>query len=207
MKKLLTLLFCFIAFLCNANEFYYYFSMDATGVLEEYEINVNAFTVTINSIEISENGYIRCSISIDCPHSEENYIICRGHANDQFHKLSDETDPYWNMKLQPEVNPRWCSYEYTGNKITFVDMFHKSLLLNENPKANALRYYVRDELTGHTLIIQITNILYYNIVTSINQISYSEPVLYFDLNGNSSSTPFQGINIIKKGNITYKVIY
>ena len=211
MKRILLLLIGIImCMFMYANEFHYYFSMNSQGEVVSYEISEHAYTVTINNLVISANHYVSCDMTIKCPHPAENYTVLRRHADGN---PGDANDPNWNMQTQPEVNPRWCSYEViesspSGCTIRFVDTFPMYWYTDELSTANALKYYVHDAVTGHTLDIQIQNVFYYNIITSVEEIvKNNQPIIYYDMMGHSSSRPFNGINIVKQGNRTYKIIY
>lgn len=207
MRKLLFILFMFVAFIINANEFHYYFSMNQDGKIVKYEVSEHAYTVTINSLVISADHHVSCDMTIRCPHPAEAITILRRHPDGN---PGDENDPNWNMQTQPTVNPEWCSYEVLSNGtrgcvIRFVDTFPMSWYLDELSTANALKYYVRDSVNGHTLNIQINNVFYYSIITGLNDV-YDNTVIYYDINGNSSNQPFKGINIVKGKYSVYKLI-
>ena len=200
----------FSTFSIYANEFHYYFTMNSRGEIMKYEISENAYTVTINNLVISGNHYVSCDITIQCPHSAENYTVLRRHPDGN---PGDENNPYWNMATQPTVNPDWCLYEVlssssSGCTIHFVDTFPMSFYTDELSTANALKYYIKDAISGHTLDIQIMNVFYYNIITGISDIcgNNSQPI-YYDLQGHSSNKPFNGMNIVKNGDKTYKIIF
>ena len=211
MKKFL---FIFLTIVCsalfvNANEFHYYFSMNEHGEVVKYEISEHAYTVIINNLVISDNHYVSCDITIKCPHSAENYTVLRRHADGNPGDISDSN---WNMQTQPEVNPRWCSYEVvkssqSGCTIRFVDTFPMAWYTDELSTANALKYYVKDDINGHTLDIQIMNVFYYNIVTNITDLYNDNNTIYYNIEGRSSNTPFKGLNIIKNRNVVYKKLY
>jgi len=213
MRKLFTILLVMAFSLCAySNEYHYYFSMDNQGKLDKYEINAHSFVVTVKELTLSESGYVKCEITIDCPNEAKEYVILRRHANGAV-RGSDESDAQWNMALQPSINPNWCAYEVLedgedGCLIRFVDTFESSLLEDELSTVNALRYYLRDNVTGHTLNIQIANVFFYEIVTGINGIGNDNiPVEYYDLSGNKLQAPTSGIIIEKKGNIVCKKLY
>ncbi len=56
-------------------------------------------------------------------------------------------------------------------------------------------------------MIRIANILYYEVVTSIDEISVYTPVEYYDLQGRKLDGPQSGIVIEKQGSKVTKKMY
>ena len=80
---------------------------------------------------------------------------------------------------------------------------------DENPNCNSLHYLIfdRHETTDHNIMIRIANILYYEVVTSIDEISVYTPVEYYDLQGRKLDGPQSGIVIEKQGSKVTKKMY
>lgn len=199
-----------------ADSYHFYTNFGKDGELEKYESIFDRYTVKIDNVAKSESRYVACTITITLSESvdEKDIEIYRCHA-DGTHLDGDVNSPVWNMKLQPSINPDWCNYSYITNddgkvvKFTFTDTFHESLLKEENPNCNSLHYliYDRHETTPHNIMIRITNILYYEVVTSIDNVLVDAPVEYFDIQGRKLNGPQPGIVIEKQGNKTTKKIY
>ena len=199
-----------------ADSYHFYTNYGKNGELEKYESILGKYIVRIDNVTKSESKHVSCTITITLtePVDEEDIEIYRCHA-DGTHQVDDEIDPVWNMKLQPSINPKWCDYSCITNdegkvvKFTFTDTFHESLLKDENPNCNSLHYLIfdRHETTDHNIIIRIANILYYEVVTSIDEISVYTPVEYYDLQGRKLDGPQSGIVIEKQGSKVTKKMY
>ena len=216
------LLGCLLALTATASTYHIYHTMSSDGSLDKIYSSFNGpngdpYEITIACCEISANHYIRTTIYFDGPDSE--YDVYRVHA-DGVHRDTDNTDPNWNMALQPTINPVWCSYEYYSahgwGSICWTDTFDSALLTNELSTVNTLRYRVYDITNNHTFEILIINAMYYatnpdhGIITgtgAVNDIKVGDQVIYYNLQGLRSNTPFDGINIVKCGTTTKKVIY
>ena len=220
MKRiLLALVMCFMCMFAFADSYHFYTTFKANGELTKYESIFNHYTVTIDDCikaEYAGTRYTSCTITVvlEEPVDEEDIEIYRCHA-DGTHKLADENDPNWNMKLQPEINPQWCYYTYQLNEenkvtqFTFRDTFNEAILKNENMYVNTLHYLIYDNSGNprHDIMIQIANIFAYSIITEIEDVNVdSSEIIYYDMMGRSSNRPFNGINIVKNGNRTYKII-
>lgn len=214
-KYLIATLMCFSALFSYADSYHFYTNFKANGDLEKYESIFDRYIVTIDEVGKSSNHYVTVTVTIKLtvPVEEEYLEIYRCHA-DGTHHANDVNDPIWNMKLQPSINPEWCSYSYTLNEegkvtqFTFKDTFHENLLKSENPNCNSIHYliYDRHEDTPHDIMIRITNILYYDIVTSVGSVFENIPVEYYDLEGHKLNKPIRGIMIKKQGNEVTKVL-
>ena len=121
------------------------------------------------------------------------------------------------MKLQPDTNPKWCSYddEYIdGHRvIDFIDTFEIDLISAKNPKANTLKYLIKDKTADHGFVVWIKNAMAYaingspDLVTGINDIHIdNDEIIYYDLLGHSSNHPFNGFNIVKNNGKYEKII-
>lgn len=200
-----------IALTMNAASYHTYFTMNSHGSIlpetEQYMPKNEEYDMTINYCVIDKNReYIGTSISFRCLPDHE-YEVYRLHGNGT-HKLDDEENPLWNMKLQPDINPKWCLYndEYTdGHRvIDFIDTFKIDLITNENPQANTLKYLIKDKTANHDFAVWIKNAMYYaihsssDLVTGVNDIhNDNDEIIYYDLVGHSSNYPFNGFNIVK----------
>lgn len=165
----------------------------------------DSITVIIDSIVESKNGYIGAYIAIEHNYGIDNFDVYRLHAGETTHRVTDEKDPQWNIKLQPTINPKWCVWEETETVIHFVDVFPKSLILNENTNAKSLNYEIVDHKNNHNYVIGIDNVFNTNyVITNINDIhNDNDDIIYYNLQGHSSNHPFNGINIVKN-NGTYE---
>lgn len=208
MKKLILLLFTICSLYCYADSYHFYTTFESNGELTSYESIFDHYVVKINDCvkaEYADTRYTSCTITVTLtvPVDEEDIEIYRCHA-DGTHKLTDETDPNWNMKLQPSINPRWCSYTYQTNEegkvtqFTFMDTFDESILKNENPYINSLHYLIYDNSGNprHDIMIQITNMFTYNIITEVENIQEDVNIVYYNLQGYKSNKSFKGINIV-----------
>jgi hypothetical protein len=157
---------------------------------------------------------VTITVKLTVPVEEEYIEIYRCHA-DGTHRTSDVGDPVWNMKLQPQINPDWCFYAYELNdddkvtQFTFKDTFSEGLLKDELPQCNSIHYIIYDthENVTHDIMIRISNILYYDVITGIEDVAVDFKSEYYDINGRVSDVPFKGINIVKTGDEVKKVIY
>lgn len=209
----------FILFICStlialtmsAASYHIYFTMNSNGsispeterlmpVNEEYDVIINYCVIDKN------HEHISTSISFRCLPNHE-YEVYRLHGSGT-HKSSDEKDPLWNMILQPDINPKWCSYddEYiNGHRvIDFIDTFEIELISKENSNANTLKYLIKDKTANHSFAIWIKNAMQFaingssDLVTDINDIhNDNDEIIYYDLFGHSSNHPFNSFNIVK----------
>lgn len=197
----MTMLISLISIFSYATDWHFTFQVNRDGTITSVNNSYHhaGITVTINSIVESENGYIGADITIDHNHGINNFDVYRLHANATTHRNEDETDPQWNIKLQPTINPLWCVWEETETAIHFVDVFPKSLILNENLHANSLNYEIVDHVNNHNYVIRINNVFNTNyVITGISDIhNDNQQTIYYDLQGHSSNHPFNGINIVK----------
>lgn len=219
-RTLLTLVLCLISIFAFADSYHFYTTFKSDGELTSYESIFDYYTVHIDDCvkaEYARTRYTSCTITVTLtvPVDEEDIEIYRCHA-DGTHKLADETNPNWNMKLQPSINPQWCYYTYQTNdegkvtQFTFRDTFNEAILKNENMYVSTLHYLIYDNSGNprHDIMIQISNIFAYSIITGIEDVNVdNSSAIYYDMNGRSSSTPFNGINIVKNGNCSHKIIH
>ena len=204
----MTMLISLISIFSYGADWHFTFQVNRDGTITSVNNSYHhaGITVTINSIIESENGYIGADITVDHNHGINNFDIYRLHAEATTHRIEDETNPEWNIKLQPTINPKWCVWEETETTIHFIDTFHKSLILNENINANSLNYEIVDHKNNHNYVIRINNVFNTNyVITNINDIhNDNNDMIYYDLQGHSSKYPFNGINIIKNNGKYYK---
>lgn len=211
MKKILislVMMMCFL--LTNASSHHVYFEMHNDGTLNEvhYADSHNNYYIDVLEFIIAENGYLGITIKFQSVPAE--YEVYRLHANGE-HYASDETDPLWNMELQPTINPTWCSYSYENGVITFTDTFDSDILREELSTVNSVRYRIYDKTNNHDYTIQFNNVftpIDHGIITSVCKVSSDKSeVRYYDLNGCTSSMPFNGMNIVVENGRSYKKIF
>ena len=215
MKKfLLTLILCLTSIVSFAASGHFYFKVGQNGEVSptgNYTEHAG-ISATINSLVKSESGYYSIDVTIHHNHHHENpmFDVYRLHADATTHRPTDENNTDWDMKAEAISNSEWCCYEQVnGNDpyIHFVDTFKASLLTNELSTVNTIKYEFVDHQNGHTYIIQINDAFYGNIMTSITEVTNDSQIIYYDLQGHSSNKSFKGLNIVKNGNKTYKVIF
>lgn len=211
MKKflvcMLMMVWCVVS---NASSHHIYFEMrnDGTLVNSHYSDTHNNYSVDVLNFVISENGYFGITILFTGIPAE--YETFRLHANGEHYTL-DETDPLWNMELQPTINPRWCSYSYDNGEIRFTDTFEGEILREELSTVNTVRYRIYDRTNNHDYTIQFNNAfapMDNGIITGICDVFTRGPeIKYYDLNGRVSTVPFDGLNIVIENGVACKKIY
>lgn len=194
----------------NAASHHVYFEMrnDGTLVTSHYSDSHNNYSVDVLGFVISENGYFGVTILFTGIPAE--YEVFRLHANGEHYTL-DETDPLWNMELQPTINPRWCSYSYNDGEIRFTDTFDSNILREELSTVNTVRYRIYDRTNNHDYTIQFNNTftpINNGVITGVVDVSANKSdTKYYDVNGRMSTVPFNGLNIVVENGIAHKVIF
>lgn len=163
--------------------------------VEHVDGTIANYSITIGKLEFSETD-CQCAMKVEA----------NGNHNwDEFHiyrMKSLYSDEYVDVEQHAQEDPEWNAYEVYDTHIWFQDTFLKSWVDSDD-----LCYEVHDSRNNHLLTIVIHHAFGHNIITNIEVIISNGPVIYYDLQGHSSTKPFKGVNIIKINNSTKKAIY
>lgn len=157
--------------------------------------SVANYTVSIEKLEFSAT-HCQCIMKIEANgnHNWDEFFIYR--------LQSRNSDVHVDVEQHAEEDPEWNAYEIYNTHVWFQDTFEKNWI-----EGNDLCYEVHDTTNNHHLFVVIHGAFGHNVITGITDITEDTQTIYYDLQGHSSNKPFNGVNIVKNGNKTYKEIH
>lgn len=157
--------------------------------------SVANYTITIESLVFS-GEYCQCIMRIEANgnHPWDQLFIYRLQS-----RYSTE---HVDVEQHAKEDSVWNAYEISTTHAWFKDTFKKDWI-----EGNDLCYEVHDLTNNHHLFVVIHNAFGHSVITSITDVNNDSQAIYYNLQGHSSNKPFNGVNIVKKGNRTYKEIH